>query len=118
MKAFIISFGTLLLIFALLIINYFYIINIYKYMISEISHINIDDAERISSLLNYWNKHRIIISLSIPHRISDELESNLILLKTKIENGTKYDFEETRQLLLNSIEELRIHAGISADALL
>ena len=118
MKAFIISFSTLLLIFALLIINHFYIINIYKYMTNEISLINIDEADKVSSLLNYWNKHRIIISLSIPHRISDELESNLILLKTKIENGTKYDFEETRQLLLNSIEELRIHAGISADALL
>ena len=118
MKAFIISFGTLLLIFALLIINHFYIINVYKYMAAEISFINIDETDKVSSLLDYWNKHRIIISMSIPHRISDELESNLILLKTKIENGTKYDFEETRQLLLNSIEELRIHAGISADALL
>jgi hypothetical protein len=30
---------------------------------------------------------------------------------------TKSDFEETKQLLLYSIEEMKIHAGISVDAL-
>ena len=115
MKAFVISCCSLLLIFALIIVNYFYIINIYKYMLNEVSAITTDNPERISSLLDYWNKRKIAISLSIPHRISDELERNLSLFKIKVLSETKSDFEETRQLLLNSIEEMKLHAGISAD---
>ena len=117
MKAFVISCCSLLLIFALIIVNYFYIINIYKHMLNEASAITTDNAEKISSLIDYWNTRKIAISLSIPHRISYELEINLQLLKIKVLSETKSDFEETKQLLLYSIEEMKIHAGISADAL-
>lgn len=117
MKAFVISCCSLLLIFALIIVNYFYINNIYKYMLNEASAITTDNTEKIISLIDYWNKRKIAISLSIPHRISDELERNLQLLKIKVLGETKSDFEETKQLLLYSIEEMKIHAGISVDAL-
>lgn len=117
MRAFIISCSTLLLILSLIIVNFFYIINIYKHMTNETSEITLSSIDKVTTLLDYWNKRRIFISLSVPHRISDELEKNLQLLKIKVMNGTKSDFEEIKQLLLNSIEELRIHAGISADAL-
>jgi hypothetical protein len=86
-------------------------------MTNETSEITLSSIDKVTALLDYWNKRRIFISLSVPHRISDELEKNLQLLKTKVMNETKSDFEEIKQLLLNSIEELRIHAGISADAL-
>ena len=117
MKAFIISTCTLLLVFAIVILNYFYVLKVYSHMENEIKEIEIVSKDKASSLLNYWEKERMYVSLSVPHRILDDLEKNLSIFVTKIREGTKIEFEETRQLLLNSIEEMKIHAGISADTL-
>ena len=87
-------------------------------MTNEVSIITTESMNEMTSLVNFWDKRKIFVCLSIPHRISDELEKNLQLFKTKVFFNTKYDFEETRQLLLNSIEEMKLHAGISADTLL
>ena len=119
MKAFIISIVTLLLVFGVIIWNFFYIINIYEYMSQTVTGLEPDEASRksVDEVWNTWRKKSIIIAISIPHRISDELEKNLIILKSKVYEGTNMGFEESKQLLLNSIEEMRIHAGASIDSI-
>lgn len=118
MKILTISFSTLILVFALVVWNFFLINNIYEYMTKEVTALKEDSYESIASLIQYWNKKRILISLSIPHRVSDELEKNLIIMKAKIEHQSIYEFEEARYSLLNSLEEMKVHAGISLDTVL
>jgi len=115
MKSFIISCCTLLLVFTVIILNYFYVLKICKYMIKEASETSVSDVNNATSLFEYWKKRRIYIALSVPHRVSDELEKNLLIFISRAQEGTKSTFEESRNLLVNSIEEVKIHAGISAD---
>ena len=115
MKILIVSIVALVLVFGLVIGNYFLINNIYEHMLLEVNNLQIDSGAEIDSLINYWNKKRVIVSLSVPHRISDELERNLLVLDAKIKYGSYVEFEEVRASLLNSIEEMKVHAEISLD---
>jgi len=115
MKIFIVSIVALLLVFGLVIGNYFLINNIYDRMLKEVNNLTEASVMEIDSLVKYWDKKRIIVSLSIPHRISDELERNLVVLEAKIKHESYSEFEEIRAFLINSIEEMKIHAGLSFD---
>ena len=119
MRAFIIAILTLTLVFGLIIWNFFYINNIYVNMAESVTELKADssslpDAKR---LYEYWKSKQTIIALSVPHRISDEIERNLVSLIGKLSEDTPNDFEEARLLTLNSIEEMIVHAGISADSI-
>ncbi len=119
MKSFVISIVTLLLVFGVIIWNFFYINNIYAYMSEAVTELRQDEASKIEvdKLWKNWKKKSTIIALSIPHRISDELEKNLTVLRSRVYEGSKSDFLEAKELLLNSIEEMRIHAGASLDSI-
>lgn len=117
MKAFITALCTLIIIFGIIIGNYLYILNIYKSMIDSVSRLTMDSSNEVNELISYWRKRSTYIALSVPHKISDEIERNLLLLKAKLENKLDNGFFEAKELLLNSIEEMKIHAGISADSI-
>ena len=117
MKILIVSIVALLLVFGLVIGNYFLINKIYDYMLKEVNDLTEESVSEIDSLIKYWNKKRMIVSLSVPHRISDELERNLLILEAKIKHGSYVEFAEARASLLNSIEEMRVHAGVSIDTI-
>ena len=117
MKILIVSIAALALVFGLVIGNYFLINDIYDRMLLEVNNLSEGASAEIDALVKYWNKKRMIVSLSVPHRISDELERNLLILKAKIKHGSYVEFEEVRASLLNSIEEMRVHAGVSLDTI-
>ena len=119
MKSFVISIVTLLLVFGVIIWNFFYINNIYAYMSEVVTELHQDEESKIKveELWKSWKKKSVLIALSVPHRISDELERNLTILKSRVQEGSKSDFLEAKELLLNSIEEMRIHAGASLDSI-
>ena len=114
MKAFIISLIILLLMFILIIWNSIYIskitdtLNILTTEINEAS-----STKELETLINYWNKHKLLISISVPHNEVDEMEKQLLLLKDDIENHL--NFHNTKVLVLKAIEEIKIHATLNAD---
>lgn len=119
MKSFVISIVTLLLVFGVIIWNFFYINNIYAYMSETVTELSQDEASKIKVdiLWESWKKKGVLIALSVPHRISDDIEKNLTILRSRVHEGSKSDFLEAKELLLNSIEEMRIHAGASLDSI-
>ena len=119
MKSFIISVILLILIFGVIIWNFFYINNIYVDLTKAVNALSNDpsslsDAKKI---YEYWKSKQTVIALSVPHRISDEIEKNLLTLIGKLSESSPGGFEEARLLTLNSIEEMIVHAGISADSI-
>ncbi|MBQ8392407.1 MAG: hypothetical protein IJX51_01415 [Clostridia bacterium] len=119
MKSFAISILTLAIICGVIIWNYAYINKIYNYMNETVNSLECNEvsAAKAEELWRFWKKKNIVIALSIPHRVSDELERNLVVLRTKLKNGSNYEFEESKSLVLNSIEEMRIHAEASLDSI-
>lgn len=118
MKAFIISICTITLIFGVIIWNFFYINNIYVYMTDTVTEfeLNEESVKKAEALWEYWKRKSVIIALSIPHRVSDELEKNLVILQAKLRSGSDFELDEAKALTLNSIEEMRIHASASFDS--
>ncbi len=119
MKSFVISIVILILIFGVIIWNFFYINNIYVNMTEAVNALSGDssslpEAERI---YEYWKSKQTVIALSVPHRISDEIEKNLLTMIGRLSEDSPEGFEEARLLALNSIEEMIVHAGISADSI-
>jgi len=119
MKSFVISIITLILVFVVIIWNFFYINNIYVNMTDAIKDLKPDvpSSIKVKEIYNYWKSKSVFIALSVPHRISDEIEKNLIILMGRILESSNIGFEEARLLALNSIEEMKVHAGISADSI-
>jgi len=119
MKAFVISIVTLLLVFGVIIWNFLYINNIYAYMSETVTELSQDEASmvKVDELWKSWKRKSVLIALSVPHRISDEVERNLTILRSRVHEGSRADFLEAKELLLNSIEEMRIHAGASLDSI-
>ncbi|MBQ9743786.1 MAG: hypothetical protein IJW19_01535 [Clostridia bacterium] len=119
MKSFVISILTLAIICGVIIWNYVYINKIYDYMNETVNALECNEvsAIKVDELWSFWKKKSIVIAISIPHRVSDDLERNLVILRTKLKEGSNYEFEESKSLVLNSIEEMRIHAGASLDSI-
>lgn len=119
MKSFIISIIILLLIFGIIIWNFFYINNIYENMEKSVKELKHDSSSlpRAEKIYEYWKSKQTVIALSVPHRISDEIEKNLLTLIGKLSEESSTGFDEARLLTLNSIEEMIVHAGISADSI-
>ena len=119
MKSFIISIITLTIVFGVIIWNFFYINNIYVSMTESVNELRRPDAslKDAEKLYKYWKDKSILIALSVPHRISDEIEKNLIILIGKLSEDSHNGFEEAILLALNSLEEMKVHAGISVDSI-
>lgn len=116
MKAFWGSVFALLALLCLVIWNSMYISGITDDM-SELAFkiSSLENDAEFASLEQLWGKSKSLISVSIPHAESDELEKNLILLRAKFDNGIEVELEETVALILRAIEEIKIHGAPSID---
>ena len=116
MKTFVFSTIALAILCAIVIWNCFYIKDVCNELSEQADNINsISDAEEVDKLEELWEKNKFLICISVPHKETDELERNLILLKTKIKTQNEMEFKETLSLVLWSIDEIKIHGIAKAD---
>ena len=116
MKAFLFSVGVLLLMCALVICNNIYISSVTDKMLSHANRISsFDDTDSLDALCRLWEDNKIIISVSVPHKESDELEKSLVILKTRIQDNDAAELNEAIALLKRSIDEITVHATVSID---
>lgn len=116
MKAFLWSALALLALCFIVIWNSLYISRITDEMSECATKIqSLENEMELAYLNGLWRKNKLLISVSVPHDESDELEKNLILLDSKFDNGIDVELNETVALLMRAIEEIRIHGTASAD---
>lgn len=111
MKAFLFSIFALLLLCLIVIFNGVLVLNTSEKMSIEISKIkNSSSVEALEKLENIWDKDKLLVSISVPHSKTDELERNLILLRQRVECDDRDGTSEAVALVLRSLEELKAHS--------
>lgn len=116
MKAFLSSALALILLCALVIWNGIFISDVTRDMKGHAEKIDsIEDISELEKLEELWEKNKFIICISVPHRETDELEKNLQILRTKLENKTDTELAETVSLTVKAIDEIEIHGALSID---
>lgn len=73
---------------------------------------------RLEELEDIWDKSRLLVSISVPHKETDELEKGLLVLRARIESGSEHGTSEALELVLRAIYELKTHGTVSVDNVL
>ena len=116
MKAFWFSAIALLLLCGVIIWNGIYISEVSDDMLYHIDKISSsDDTDSLDALVQKWNNCSLIVSISVPHKESDELEKNLDILKVKMSDASSSGLDESVALVRRAIEEIKIHGTVSID---
>ncbi len=116
MKAFIFSMLALIALCSIVVFNGIYISNITDDMSYHIDRIStLDDKAELDALLGTWEKGRLITTISVPHKESDELEKSLDILRVKIENKSNLELQEAICSVKRAIDEIKIHGTVSVD---
>lgn len=79
---------------------------------------SLENENELQELEKSWHKHRLILSISVPHKVTDELDRSISLLRKKFDEGISTEIPETVTLALKAIEELRVHALVDANNVL
>ena len=116
MKSFLLSATALIALCCLVILNGSFIGRASDSMTDAAEKINgISDMKELEALEKIWEKNKTVITLSVPHRVSDEMERCLVLLRTKFDENIDIEISETVALTLRTIEEIKTHATASLD---
>lgn len=119
MKSFLFSAMALLLLCGIVIWNSYFISGVSDDMADIVNEISgLDDLGELERLEKAWEKNKLIISLSVPHKETDELEKSLILLRTKFDKNIEVELDETVALTLRAIDEIKIHGTAKLDNIL
>ena len=116
MKAFVISLVALFALCALVICNGLYIEKTTENLKICASDVKASGSEQaLNALKSLWDEHKFAISISVPHKETDEFEKSLILLEQRISEGNSQEFFEACALTARAIEEIKTHGTASAD---
>ena len=118
MKAFLLSAIAFLLLCAIVVINSLFVSGVSRDMRDALIEIKSSPSEStLEELENIWNKNKIWISLSVPHKQTDELERQLLLLKAGVGRG-EGELDDVIILLSRAIDEIKTHGMASLDNIL
>lgn len=119
MRAFLLSALALIILCILVIWNGIYISKTTDKMRTEASKIvSLENESDFLALRELWDKHKAIISISVPHTESDEMEKAIVTLQTKFENNISFGFSEAVALTIKAIDEIKVHGTASLDNVL
>ena len=119
MKAFLFSVLALMVLCAIVIWNGATVSKISDEMREIAGEINsLDSENELKKLEEIWREKRLILSISVPHRVTDELDRTIALLRKKFDEGISTEIPETVALAIKSIEELRTHSLVDANNIL
>ncbi len=119
MKAFLLSVLALILLCVVVFWNSASVIDISDKMSDVAIEIeSLEDIDKLEELEEIWDKYHFILSISVPHKATDELDRNLVLLRAKFDEGISTEITETIALTLRTIDEIRIHAVADANNVL
>lgn len=79
---------------------------------------SLENEEQLQKLEDIWHRHMLVLSISVPHRVTDELDRAIALLRKKFDEGISTEIPETAALAVKSIEELRTHSLVDANNIL
>ncbi len=116
MKAFLLSALAFIVLCILVLWNGIYISKTVDKMRVEASKIvSLENEKEFLALCEIWEKHKTMISISVPHTESDEMEKNLVILRTKFEDKILTGFSEAVALIVKAIDEIEVHAVATVD---
>ena len=119
MRSFIISLSALIVLFVFVFLNSFFVSKFSSEMKEMVDKIeDVDSTEQILEICDAWEKRKFFISLSVPHKQTDEVEKMLSILLEKSLHKAENEFFETKALLVNAISEISNHGAINLDNIL
>ena len=119
MKAFWFSVIGLCLLCIAVLLNSLYVSSISSNMEDKLSKIKDSPSlDGLEELEDIWEKNRLLISISVPHKETDELEKGLLVLRARIETGSDKGTAEALELVSRAIYELKTHGTVSVDNVL
>lgn len=109
MKGWIVSLCLFVLLLFMIAGNAIYVRHVAEHISGEAQTLSLEseNAEQtLSSLEEYWKKHRPYVALSIGYRELDHLSESLISLRAAYDEKSKSDFALYRRLSIDAAEEL------------
>ncbi len=118
MKGFIISVCIIAVIFALIIVNSIYIINVTDNLIDKVNLLDSNSYIVMKEIMELWEKNSFIICLSSSTKETDKIEDMLSALEAMYEAGSFLGLDEKKALLINYIRLINTHEKVSIDNIL
>ena len=116
MKSFLLSLSALILLCLVVFLNTLFVSKVSYDMQEMVNKIKSSPTEEsIKELEDTWNSKRTLISISVPHKETDDLDKNILILRSKFENGEDNGMNEIISLISYAIDELKVHGTISFD---
>ena len=117
MKAFLLSLLALSLLLVCIILNSVYVSYISAQMRVKVNELKISPSiGKLEEIEDIWDKHKIFISISVPHKHTDELEKEFLVLRARFDSNE--EIKESTELVLRAISEIETHGTISLDNVL
>lgn len=73
------------------------------------------NEESVEALISQWNEHKFSVSISVPHKETDELERILIVMQQRLTDENPIEFYEACAIAKNAVNEIKIHGTVKAD---
>lgn len=117
MKAFIVSFLIVFVIFGITIANSIYVHNATSTLIEEAQALSIDN-ESVTRFCELWEKKQFAIRISSSHDEAHKIDEVLEVLLAKAKEGTTSGFCEERALLVEYLKQIQEDEKISIDSII
>lgn len=114
MKGFAISLILLAVIIIMILINAFYI----KSTLDKLERLaqgvwSERTPEAVSSLMDYWEKHRATVALSVSLREIDRVTENLLCLQAACIESNEVMMKQSYSLFINALDDIKRYERIS-----
>lgn len=119
MKALVISLLLFVTIIVAVIFNAFYVHALTAYMKEQASSAcRSESAEvELEALLEYWNRHRVIVGLSASFDKIDSITEQLLSMRSAVKSGNRSILLQSYELFCNALDDVDRYERLSADTL-
>lgn len=118
MKGFIFSLCIIIVIFALVIANSLYTLNVTETLIDKINFLTPESDTLMHEIRTLWDKNSFILGLSSSTKETDRIEDMLSTLEVMYRSNTFSGLEEKKALLTNYIRLINMHERLNIENLI
>lgn len=119
MKSLVVSLLLFVTIVVAVILNAFYVHTLTEYMKEQASSAcQSENAEaELEALIEYWNRHRVIVGLSASFDKIDSITEQLLSMRSAIKSDNRSILLQSYELFCNALDDVDRYEKLSADTL-
>ena len=107
MKSFVIASVLFVLLVGIIVGNAIYVHHVSNHILEQLEVLSLESsADELSSLEEYWTRHRPFVSLSLGYGELDHLTESLLSMKAAHKTRNVSDFERFREICRDAAREL------------